>query len=64
MIVSSLVASVAEPEPTGVESTAVVAQVVGDTGQAAVHTAEAAAHPEGLHQRRCRDLIHDEHRLS
>ena len=65
LIVSSLVASVAEPELAGVESTVAVAQVVGDTGQelVAVHTAGVAVHPEDPHLHRCIDLDHDEHRL-
>ena len=40
-----------------------VAQVAGDTGQEVVRT-EVAAGREDLHQHRCRDRDHDEHRLS
>ena len=48
-----------------VESTAVVAQVVGDTGLQvdSVHTAEVAENPEDPHQRRCRDPARVEHML-
>ena len=64
MIVSSLVAQVELPELAGIEGTVrVVAQVVADTGQVAVHT-EVAAGREDPRQHRCRDRDHDEHRLS
>ena len=66
LTVSSLAASVAEPELAGVESTVTEAQVVGNTGQwvAVVHTAEVAEHPEDLPLRRCTSQVHGVHRLS